>query len=238
VGQFPEAVTLLEKELDLAKTHLIPRHPIARSVREDLARAYRLVKRFDEAQALYEENLRAWKEDAGPDSDAVHTVLWSLALVHLDRGDYARAEPLLREALAGKRRTAGADAPVVARLLSWLGVIALKQQKYAEAEVALRECLAIRDAKLPDDWSRFNAQSLLGAALLGQGKYAEAEPLLLSGYAGLKQRAATISAEFKDRVPEALERLVQLCEATGKPEEAAKWKKELEAAKAVAKPPA
>ena len=41
-------------------------------------------------------------------------------------------------------------------------MIALKQQKYAEAEPLLRECLAIRDTKLPDDWSRFSAQSLLG----------------------------------------------------------------------------
>jgi hypothetical protein len=50
----------------------------------------------------------------------------------------------------------------------------------------LRACLAIREKKLPDDWRRFNAQSLLGGSLLGQQKYAEAEPLLVQGYEGMK----------------------------------------------------
>ena len=46
---------------------------------------------------------------------------------------------------------------------------------------------------LPDDWRTFNARSLLGGSLLGQKKYAEAEPLLLSGYEGMKQREDKIS---------------------------------------------
>ena len=44
----------------------------------------------------------------------------------------------------------------------------------------------------PDDWPRFNAMSLLGGALLGQGRYAEAEPLIVAGYEGMKAREAKI----------------------------------------------
>jgi hypothetical protein len=74
---------------------------------------------------------------------------------------------------------------------------------------------------------------MLGDALLGQKKYAKAETLLLAGYQGLKQREATIPQPFrKGRLAEALERLVELYEATGKEDEAAKWRKELDAAKA------
>ena len=40
----------------------------------------------------------------------------------------------------------------------------------------------------PDTWTTFNTKSMLGGALLGQKKYAEAEPLLLKGYAGMKRR--------------------------------------------------
>ena len=68
--------------------------------------------------------------------------------------------------------------------------------------------------------------------LLGQKQYAEAEPLLLNGYEGMKSREATVPARGKYYLLEALERLVQLYEATDKPEEAAKWRKELEARKA------
>ena len=67
--------------------------------------------------------------------------------------------------------------------------------------------------------------------LLGQKKYADAEPLLLAGYQGMKQREKTIPPQGSTRIPEALERLVQLYEATGKQDEAAKWRKELEARK-------
>ena len=56
--------------------------------------------------------------------------------------------------------------------------------------------------------------------------------MLLKGYAELKQRAERIPVTNTDRLTEALERLVQLYEAMGKKEEAAKWRKELEATKA------
>jgi hypothetical protein len=70
---------------------------------------------------------------------------------------------------------------------------------------------------------------MLGEALLGQKKYADAEPLLKEGYAGLKQRQDKIPEEFrKVRLTDALQRLVQLYEATDNKDDAAKWRKELE----------
>ena len=41
--------------------------------------------------------------------------------------------------------------------------------------------MTIRESKPPDEWRTFEARSLLGAAMFGQQKYAEAE-LLLAGY--------------------------------------------------------
>ena len=69
---------------------------------------------------------------------------------------------------------------------------------------------------------------MLGGTLLGQKKYADAEPLLLAGYEGMKQREKTIPPQGRFRIPEAIERLAQLYEATGKKDEAAKWRKTLE----------
>ena len=64
--------------------------------------------------------------------------------------------------------------------------------QFDRAEPLLRECLAIRTKTQPDVWSTFSTQSLLGGSLLGQGKFAEAEPLVVSGYEGLKAREARI----------------------------------------------
>jgi hypothetical protein len=65
---------------------------------------------------------------------------------------------------------------------------------------------------------------VIGGSLLGQRKYAEAEPLLLSGYEGLKARASGLPPSRKPRVPEARDRIVRLYEAWGQPEKAADWK--------------
>jgi tetratricopeptide (TPR) repeat protein len=136
----------------------------------------------------------------------------------------------------GKRRLAeldgkpGPDRSAVLEKLSsvqaLLGHSLLRHRRYADAEPHLRECLATREERLPDHWSRFNAMSLLGGALLGQGKFAAAEPLLVQGYEGMKQREATIPPR-NPRLREAVERLVELYEATNRPETAAEWRKKL-----------
>ena len=64
--------------------------------------------------------------------------------------------------------------------------------------------------------------------MLGQKKYAEAEPLLLAGYRGMQEREAKIPAASKIRLTEALQRLVQRYEETGKTEEAAMWQAQLD----------
>jgi eukaryotic-like serine/threonine-protein kinase len=113
----------------------------------------------------------------------------------------------------------------------------------------LRECLAIREQAAPDDWLTFNTKSMLGGALLGEAqqlqasdaaaataKLAEAEPLLVQGYEGMQQREASIPPEGKARLPEAVQRLVDLYTALSKPDEAAKWQEKLTALESAAKP--
>jgi hypothetical protein len=120
--------------------------------------------------------------------------------------------------------------------MAQLGRSLLLQDKWAEAEPVLRKCLAIREKAQPDDWSTFNTRSLLGSSLLGQEKYDKAEPLVVSGYEGLKAREAKIPAPGKPRLPEAAERVVRLYESWGNPEQAAAWKAKLGLAELPADP--
>jgi eukaryotic-like serine/threonine-protein kinase len=114
--------------------------------------------------------------------------------------------------------------------------VLLSQKKPAEAELKLRECLSIRQKAQPDDWTTFDAKSMLGEALLDQKKYADAESLLLSGYEGMKKHEDKIPSPDKPRLTKALERLVRLYEAWDKKDKAVKWREELEAAKATKRP--
>jgi eukaryotic-like serine/threonine-protein kinase len=65
--------------------------------------------------------------------------------------------------------------------------------------------------------------ALVGGTLLGQSRYAEAEPLLVAGYQGLQARAPSIPFNGKYYLTEAAERLVRLYGAWGKPKQARAW---------------
>jgi tetratricopeptide (TPR) repeat protein len=129
--------------------------------------------------------------------------------------------------VALRRHAQGSDHPDVAQALGDLALTQLELGKYADAEAQLRNALAIHENARPVSWERYDALVLLGAALTGQKKYAEAEPLLLQGYEGLKTREAKIPAPSKKRLTEAAARVVKLYEAWGKPEQAAMWKPKL-----------
>jgi hypothetical protein len=69
---------------------------------------------------------------------------------------------------------------------------------------------------MPDGWPLFNIESLIGGSLLGQKKFAEAEPLLLQGYEGMKAREKVIPPQDKVRLREAVERIARLFKHTGR----------------------
>ena len=139
---------------------------------------------------------------------------------------YAEAEPLLRGRAAYWKQQAGAESTEYAARLAELALNLLDQNKPAEADAVLLECLAVCEKKQPDSWLTFSVRSALGGARLGQKRYAEAEPLLLAGYGGMKQQADKAPAFGETRLPATAAWLVELYTALGKPGEAAKWRAE------------
>ncbi len=157
-----------------------------------------------------------------------------LAEALLQQGKSEPGVRRMRDVLAASRTALPEDSPVLAGWLATLGLHLLGMQSWHEAEPLLREALAIRATARPEEWATFHTMSMLGGALLGQRKLAEAEPLLLDGYRGMKARAASVPRQGAQRIPEALERLVRLHEAFGHASEAAAWRGELDAARAAA----
>jgi tetratricopeptide (TPR) repeat protein len=141
-------------------------------------------------------------------------------------GENGKLADLLLGQLTGARKALPRDSPQLAGLLAETGLVLLAQKKWAEAEPLLRESLAIRVQTQSDAWTTFNTQSMLGGALLGQKKYADAEPLLLKGYEGMKKHEKLIPPEGKMRLPEAIDRLIELYSATDRSAEAKMWQDE------------
>jgi tetratricopeptide (TPR) repeat protein len=223
-GNLDLALPLHQETLKLRKARLGPDHPDTLQSMNDLAVAYQDAGKRDLALPLFEETLKLCKARLGPDHPRTLDSMNNLAVAYQVAGKLDRAEELLSEF----RHVLPKDSTQLAGLLAPLGLALLEQKKWAQAEPLLRDCLAIRAKTQPDAWTTFNTQSMLGGALLGQKKYAEAEPLLLKGHEGMKQREKTIpkagGAEL--RIPEALDRLIELYTVTNKPDEAKKWQAE------------
>ena len=193
---------------------------------------YRDTGRLKEAIPLLEEAHQSAKR-----FPTLRWVAGPLIDAYTKAGENAKLANLLQEQLPTTRKTLPKDSPELAGQLAQIGLTLLQQKKWIEAEPLLRECLAIREKTQPDVWSTFNTQSLLGGVLLGQKKYAEAEPLLLAGYEGMKQREKTIPPQGKVRLPEALDRSIDLATATNKPDDVKKWQAERAKYPATAPPP-
>ena len=103
----------------------------------------------------------------------------------------------------------------------------MKEGRFGEAAEVLRGCLAMRQRELPaGHWLIADTNSQLGGAVAEEGNFTEAEPLLLEGYAMLKEHPRAP----KDRRLRAIQRIVRLYESWHKPDQASEWRRRLEEA--------
>ena len=126
-----------------------------------------------------------------------------------------KALPLFEQVISAQRSRAKPDSAGFARGLAQVSDALLQYHQHPAAELYLRECLTIREKTMPGHWLVYNTKSMLGAALLGQDKFEQAEPLLIEGYQGLKEREADIPGDAKVRLTEALQRLIDLAAVSG-----------------------
>jgi eukaryotic-like serine/threonine-protein kinase len=192
-----------------------------------LAQSYFNAGKLDRAIELREEGHKLMMAKLGMDHPAALGNLTDMVQAYKAAGKLDRAAQVIDELAQFCSRNEAADSLRYASAISQLGRMLLDEKRWAEAERALRRGLAIREAKQPDLWPTFNVKSLLGAALLFQGKFAQAEPLVLAGYEGLKTRESALSGKTKPRLAEAAARIIQLYEAWGKKDKAESWRARL-----------
>jgi WD40 repeat protein/serine/threonine protein kinase len=232
LGQFDKAIPVFEEIVKVCEARFGRDDLQTLNAMANLGVNYKGVSRLKEAVPLLEAAHRAAKKHP-----ELGWVANQLVDAYKRAGENDKGANLLLEQVLEARKQTPKDSAQLGGFLARTGMNLLELKKWVEAEPLLRESLAIREKTQPDDWSTFNTQSMLGGSLLGQKKYAEAEPLLLAGYEGMKQREKTIPPAGKLRLKQAVERLVQLNEETNKKDEAAKWRKELEAIQAADKKP-
>jgi tetratricopeptide (TPR) repeat protein len=227
MGDHLLAIGQFERALELRQAKLGPDHVGTLESRGNLAQADSSAGRIAEAIALDDVTVKLREAKLGPDHPATLGCRGNLAADYEAIGRWTDATALRRDFLGRRRRVEKPDSPLLGHDLAGLGENLLKQARWSEAESLLREALTIYEKARRDDWRRYNAMNELGGALMGQGRYAEAEPVVVPGYEGFKAREAKIPARHKPRLAEAAERVVRLYEEWGKPGPTAAWKVKL-----------
>jgi len=225
MGRFTEAEQLGTKILEAFRRVYGEENPGTISAVTIVASTYRGLGKYREAEALLLKLLEVTRRVEGAEQTNVATAMTALGATYLDEGKNDLADATLIDALAMDRRLLGPSNMTTIACLTALGRLRLAQQRYAEAETLLREAIKWAGSPKTLMWDAFDRQSMLGASLLGQGKYAEAEPLMISGYEGLQKLSPAISVEAN--LPEAGQRLVQLYTVWGKPDQAGEWRRKL-----------
>ncbi len=102
------------------------------------------------------------------------------------QGRLAESEAMLQRALAIARPQLGASHPQVAAIAVNLARVRIERGAGAAVEAELRDVLAMRARVYGEsDWRVAQVRSLLGASLVAQRRFAEAEPLMVAADGGL-----------------------------------------------------
>jgi tetratricopeptide (TPR) repeat protein len=238
-GNTAEAIPLLEEVRERQLMTLGGHHPATLATLNQLAMAHEGAGAPDKALPLYKlaaagvERLQF--AHAGADQ-----IVRNLCQCHERLNQFADAEVWRRKWLAAVKANDGPESAAYAAELTGLGSNLLRQNKPADAEPLLRQSLAILQKKA-GGWATLHTRSLLGASLAGQKNYADAEPLLVQAYQGMKKTSEKDlwhphhGRLTRGRLREALQPLVRLYDDWGKPAEASRWRKELQALEVPAK---
>jgi non-specific serine/threonine protein kinase/serine/threonine-protein kinase len=227
-GKYAQAEPLLANVLATRRRVLGPNHAETMRSISNLGALYSLRGKLAEAEPLYIEALELRRRVLGEEHPDTLFSMDNLAGLYLRQSKFTSAEATYAQVLASRRRVLGAEHPSTMYTLLQLGKARLRQQRYVEAEATFREALKTYEKTSSDSWERFSSQSQLGVSLAGQKQYAQAEPLLVSGYEGLIQRRATIPAGNRSSLDGAGPGIVRLYEDWGKPEKAAEWRARLQ----------
>jgi serine/threonine protein kinase len=228
-GRYSEAELLLKEVVEGRRRLLGSDNSYTLRSMNNLAVIYREERRHAEAESLFLQALEGRRTKLGPEHPDTLTTMNDLALLYETEGKYGEAQEFASALLDTRRTRLGSGHRDTANAMTLLGRIRLRQSRYAEADALFREALVAYTATTPESWRRYDVESLLGAALSRQESFQDAESLLVSGYRGLLERRHRMPAYNAPSIAQAGDRIVELYQNWGKPDQAAEWRKQVTA---------
>ncbi len=189
VADFTKSLHHADRALELRRATLGDRHRevgLSHGVR---GTTLYLLVRLDEAEAAYLEADAILRETCGAESPEVLANAIELARIPSRRGDMATAARILGEATAIAERLHGAAEPNYLGLRRDYARALANLDRFSEAEPIARAALDGFNAAVgPEGIGALRTVPVLAMAMAGQGRFAEAEPLLVDAVARASHR--------------------------------------------------
>jgi eukaryotic-like serine/threonine-protein kinase len=221
IGEYGAADSVYGASLDMLRAMLpADDHRVAR-VLNDWASLHEDQGDLERADSLYGAAAELYARTLGEGHLFTRIVQGNVADMRRRLGRLEEAEALYRRIIPQQEAAAGTTDLSLAAMRTGLANTLLDQGRPAEAEPLLRQALGVRRGVLPETHDqRLLTLGLLGRALLGLERYAEAEEALLEYHEVVQD----------DRGPDApvtrwaRERLAELYEAWGRPEQSDRYR--------------
>jgi serine/threonine-protein kinase len=219
-GDFAAAEKLDRESLAILRKVRGKEHPDIAAALVNIGVMLEAQNEFARAEPFFREGLQMRRKLLGHDHPLVAWTLYNYGYLLLRKGDYDAAINTCREILTFRNKTLSDKHPIVAAAVQIIGKSYVEKGDFTQGEQLLRESLGLREKALPPgNWLIACSQSLLGNCLTKLGHFKEAESLLLTSYSTLKKTVG----EKHERTVEAKQWLVDLYQAWGKPDLAARY---------------
>jgi serine/threonine protein kinase/Flp pilus assembly protein TadD len=186
-GDLAGAEPLLRQNVATTVHVLGADHPNSAAAKSTLAQLLMAKGEVAAGEALLRESVEVNRRVFGPYGVEYAQSLNNLAIAVEWQGRLADAQALFEASVRIALPQLGATHPRVQACIVNLARVRIARGDGAATESSLRDVLSVR-SKLypPGDWRIAQARSLLGAALMTQRRYAEAEPLMVAADSGLE----------------------------------------------------
>lgn len=220
-GKFDEAEVLYREAIEMQRKLLGSDHPDVAMALNNLAFLSYEQNDLETAESLARESLDMYRRALGNEHPSVARAMTNLAMWLMESKEYSEAEQLLRNSLQLRRQLLGDEHPDVAATMTQLAALLVDTGRFDEAQSLASDAKAIFAASLGGEhWRTAHAESAEGAALAGLKRYEEGEKLLLDSFTRLRNDAGTLPYVLVS----ANRWLINLYQAMGQPEKAAKYR--------------
>ena len=196
-GKYAEAEPVLRSVLEARRRSMGEQHRDTLASMNGLGLLYLMEGNYADAEPLLSHAGETATRVLGDDNPDTQSCLNNLAELFRREGKLTQSEAAYERLLQARQRTYGKDNVFTANTLGALGEVKLEQGSFAEADTLLRGAMEHYRKHGVDTWRRYYTECLLGASLIGLGRYREGEALLASASQNLLQRKDSIPAEYR-----------------------------------------